>query len=97
MNKRINNSVDFFNLKGSIKTDKPFDIQAMENHPKLKLITLGTIKGYTISNIKKVLCEEEYRDFKKWIYGQTVGIYKGEDLIYAHDLDSFLKGLPVVD
>lgn len=64
---------------------------------KLKLVKFGTIKGYTISNIKEVLGKEQYRDFKKWIYGQTVGTYKGEDLIYAHDLDSFLKGLPAVD
>lgn len=65
--------------------------------PKLKLIKYGTIKGYTISNIREVLGEEEYQDFKQWIYGQTVGIYKGEDLIYMHDFDSYLKGLPVVD
>lgn len=64
---------------------------------QLKLIKSGTIKGYTISNIREVLGEEEYRYFKKWIYGQTVGIYKGEDLIYAHDLNSFSKGLPVID
>ncbi len=65
--------------------------------PKLKLIKQGSIKGYTISNIEKVLSKEKYNSFKQWIYGQTVGIYKGEDLIYAHDFDSFLKGLPVVD
>ena len=34
---------------------------------------------------------------KKWIYGQTVGIYKGEDLIYSHDYEDFLAGLPPID
>lgn len=69
----------------------------MKKQQKLKLITLGTIKGYTASNIKEVLNKEQYQDFKKWLYSQTVGIYKGEDLIYAHDFDSYLKGLPVMD
>ena len=65
--------------------------------PKLKLIKVSAIKGYTISNIKEVLGEKEYKRFKKWIYGQTVGIYKEEDLIYRHDYESFLAGLPPVD
>ena len=97
MNKKITNLVDFFDLKGSIKTNKPFDIQAMEKQPKLKLIKQGAIKGYTISNIKEVLSKEQYQDFEKWIYGQTVGVYKGEDLIYAEDLYRFLKDLPSLD
>lgn len=64
---------------------------------KLKLTTSGTIKGYTINNIKEVLSKEKYNSFKKWIYGQTVGIYKGEDLIYFYDFDRFLKSLPCLD
>ncbi len=64
---------------------------------KLKLIESGSIRGYAMSNIKEVLSKEKYNSFKKWIYGQTVGIYKGEDLVYVYDLDRFLKGLPVLD
>ena len=58
---------------------------------KLKLIKNGSIEGYTISNIKQVLSKQGYNNFEKWIYGQAVGIYKGEDLIYFHDFSRFLK------
>lgn len=64
---------------------------------KLKLIKSGTTEGYKISDIKEVLSDEKYKSFEKWIYGQTVGIYQGEDLIYSYDFYKFLKGLPSSD
>jgi len=39
----------------------------------------------TISNIKKELGEKKFIIFEKWIYGQTVGTYKVESLVYLVD------------
>lgn len=65
---------------------------------KLKLIKhKDMIEGYTISNIKKVLDPKTYAEFEVWIYGQTVGIYRGESLIYWYDFARFLKGFPILD
>ncbi len=64
---------------------------------KLTLIKSGATEGYKISDIKEVLSNEKYKSFEKCIYGQTVGIYQGEDLIYSHDFYKFLRGLPVSD
>jgi hypothetical protein len=64
---------------------------------KLKLIIVNETEGYTLSNIKEVLDEKNFATFTKWISGQTVGIYKDESLIYRHDFERFLKGLPPLD
>ncbi len=70
----------------------------MTQKAKLKLITRkGRSDGYVISNIKEVLDPKRFGEFEKWIYGQTVGVYKGEHLIYKYDFERFLKGLPVWD
>jgi len=63
----------------------------------LKLIKTKTVKGYLLDNIKDVLGPIKYKKFVDWIYGQTVGVYKGKSLIYEYDFDRFLKGLPVLD
>ena len=68
-----------------------------KNISELKLINSQGTKGFTISNIKDVLDAERFAEFEKWIFGQTVGIYKGESLVYQYDLERFLKGLPVLD
>lgn len=62
--------------------------------PKLRLIEGN---GYTLSNIKEVLDEKTFAKFAKWISGQTVGIYKGESLVYRHDFERFLKGRSPLD
>ncbi len=64
---------------------------------KLKLVKHGSMLGYTISNIKEVLSPNKFTEFEKWMYGQTVGIYKGESLVYQYDFERFLNGLPVLD
>jgi len=51
----------------------------------------------TISNIKKELGEKKFIIFEKWIYGQTVGTYKVESLVYLVDWLRFDKGLPALD
>ena len=44
---------------------------------ELKLVnSQGTAKGYIISNIKEVLGVKRFSEFEKWIFGQTVGMYK---------------------
>ncbi|MGI8419393.1 MAG: hypothetical protein ACR2LN_01990 [Candidatus Levyibacteriota bacterium] len=53
--------------------------------------------GYTISNIKEALDEKNFAVFAKWMSGQTAGIYKGESIVYRHDFERFLKGLPPLD
>ena len=68
------------------------------NKPKLKLIKRkDSYDGYLLGNIKEVLEPEKFTEFANWISGQTVGIYKGESLVYQHDFVRFLKGLPVLD
>lgn len=66
--------------------------------PKLNLIRVrNAYEGYLISNVKEVLEPEKFTEFADWISGQTVGVYKGEPLVYQHDFQRFLKGLPVLD
>ncbi len=68
------------------------------NKQKLKLIKVkNAYSGYLISNIKEVLEPEKFAEFLSWISGQTVGVYKGEPLVYEYDLARFLKGLPILD
>ena len=67
------------------------------NKPNLKLINNNGMRGYTISNIKEVLNPKRFEQLEKWILGQTVMRYKGEDLVYEYDLERFLKGLPTLD
>lgn len=69
-------------------TKRPVKKQA-----NLKLIKYGTVEGFIMSNIKGVMSKEAFVVFTKWIYGQTLTIYKGEDLVYLVDLVRFIKRL----
>ncbi|OGD96595.1 hypothetical protein A3F02_03230 [Candidatus Curtissbacteria bacterium RIFCSPHIGHO2_12_FULL_38_9b] len=69
----------------------------MDKKPNLKLINNNESRGYTISNIKEVLSPKKFAEFEKWMRGQTVGMYKGEGLVYQYDFERFLEGLPVLD
>ncbi len=65
---------------------------------KLKLITSKqNYSGYVMSNIKEVLGEKKFGEFKKWIHGETVGLYNGEEYVYKHDFERFLAGLSPLD
>ena len=68
-----------------------------KDKPKLKLISIKGTKGYIVSNIKEVLGLERFARFEKWIFGQTVMKYNGEDFIYRYDIERFLNGLPIRD
>jgi len=68
-----------------------------KNRAKLKLINIKGTRGYAVSNIQEVLGLKRFTEFEKWIFGQTVMRYKGEDLIYQDDFIRFLKGLSVLD
>lgn len=61
---------------------------------KLKYIKHKSISGYTISSIKLFLGKEGFDQFQKWMFGETVGLYKGEEIIYKYDFDRFVRGLP---
>jgi hypothetical protein len=63
----------------------------------LKLITDDGTKGYTLSNIKENLSPEHFTRFQSWIFEQTVAEYNNEPLIYTHDFERFMKGLPPLD
>jgi hypothetical protein len=63
----------------------------------LKLIMDGDIKGYSLSTIKENLSPQRWTQFQSWIHGQTVGVYENEPIVYAHDFERFMKGLPSPD
>lgn len=68
-----------------------------KDKPILKFITVGDTKGYSLKNIKECLSPQKWTQFQSWISGQTVGDYKNEPLVYAHDFNRFMKGLPPLD
>lgn len=61
---------------------------------KLKLIKTKTMTGYMLDNIKTYLGKAEFDKFEKWIFGETVGIYKGKLLVYKYHFEQFLEGHP---
>ena len=61
---------------------------------KLKLIETDSISGYKLSSIKNALGKDKFDQFQKWMFGETVGLYKGEEIIYKYDFDRFVRGLP---
>ena len=63
----------------------------------MKLITEKGLNGYRLSDIRRELMPSRFKEFAKWINGQTVGIFKGESIVYEHDWERFLKGLPDAD
>lgn len=69
----------------------------MLDKSKLKLSSYKGTIGYTMHNIKEVFDPKTFAEFEKWIYGQTVAEYKGDNLVYYYDLDRFLAGLPAID
>ncbi len=68
---------------------------------KIKLcfrpIIVDGIKGFTLSNIQKSLHPQQFAQFRSWLIGQTVGVYKNETFIYGHDLERFMADLPPLD
>jgi hypothetical protein len=58
----------------------------------MKLIKTPDYQGYKYDEIVK-----KYPEFKKYFFGQTVGIYKGKMIVYKWDLERFLKGLEPFD
>ena len=81
--------------------------EALNNHKKLQKssnkFTLKLVKrrdaipGYKMSDIEKALGSEKFKEFNKWMNGQTVGIYKKESLVYYYDFERFLAGLRPLD
>lgn len=82
----------------------------MASKSKLKLINFEGIEGYTMSNIADVLGKEMFKEFEKWMNGQTVTVYQqavselrrsayknGDSLVYVVDLIRFLKKFPPLD
>jgi len=50
------------------------------------------MKTYTMIEIQMELMPEEYREFLKFMRGQTVGVgANGEPLVYGHDYKKFLR------
>lgn len=63
----------------------------------MKLITEKGLSGYRLSDIKKTLTADKFKQFMIYMNGQTIGILKGEKIIYEIDWLRFLKGLPPLD
>lgn len=62
-----------------------------------KPIIVDGMKGFTLSNIQKSLRPQQFAQFRSWLIGQTVGVYKNETFIYEHDFERFLADLPPLD
>lgn len=62
-----------------------------------KPIIVDGIRGFTLSNIQKSLRPRQFAQFRSWLIGQTVGMYKNETFIYEHDFERFIAGLPPLD
>jgi hypothetical protein len=54
--------------------------------------------GLTEEEVKALFAKEMWKDFSKWMVGQTCALWKGEMVFYDHDvkrfLDMKLKGKP---
>lgn len=45
-----------------------------------------------IDEAKKMVGEKNWKEFQKWMHGQTVGIYSdGSINYYDHDVNSFIE------
>ena len=58
-----------------------------------KLTIDNFLATVSFADIEQLMGKREYKKFLKWMEGQTCG---GTG-VYRHDLDRYLKGLPVVD
>jgi len=65
--------------------------------PTLKRITSDGMEGFTLINVQEYLSPQQFTQFRTWLVGQTVGVFKNEPFIYSHDLEQFLAGLPPLD
>lgn len=63
----------------------------------LEPIDYHGVAGYSMRSIKKALGSVRFKKFLQWISGQTVGIKNGETIVYRHDLERFINGLPPID
>jgi hypothetical protein len=74
--------------KKEVKLAKKFAIPVYNTIKDL----LASQKDYSNYEIEEMLNKEEYKQFSKWIYGQTCSLNDmGEALVYSHDLYRFLR------
>ena len=84
----------------------------IQEHARLKVVRTKTGKiasvcvpkdhdcGYFWSSIEKMMTKKEFKEFKKWMYGQTCAIDEktNQVVVYSWDIDRFLdmlrKGKP---
>lgn len=51
----------------------------------------------TESEAKKIIGEDKWPEFEKWMYGQTVGIYPdGSTNYYEYDVRRFAEGHRII-
>ena len=46
-------------------------------------------EGYYLKEIKKVLSKNDYKEFNKFLKGQTVSVYKNNDIVNIDDFERF--------
>jgi len=62
------------------------------SYSDLKLFKVKDISGYFMEDIKEHLTNLQWKDFEKWIYGQTVAVIDDKHLVYEWDYDRWKQG-----
>lgn len=66
----------------------------MDPLKKLKFIENEKVSGYTLSSIKESFNKARFDEFQKWMFGETMAIYKNEYIVSKIHINSFMNGSP---
>jgi hypothetical protein len=68
------------------------------NYKKYIISKGEKVLGLLFEDIQEyILTPNEYKEFKEFMRGQTVGCLGGNDVVYVGDFERFIKALPVID
>jgi len=57
----------------------------------------GGIKGLDKKEVITLIGKSRWKEFSKWMGGQTIGYDEGTIYYYEHDIQRFIDGRPIVD
>ena len=67
----------------------------------MKLIKTKSYSGYYYDEILKYLKknygEQKMQEFRQWMNGQTIAVYRSRGVVYKWDFERFLSGKAVID
>ena len=64
----------------------------------MKLVDWDGPEGYDLTDVARELGNTRSQEFLAWMNGQTLGVGpQGECVVYKHDYERFLAGLPALD